>query len=330
MADIKEILEKEFGDNIIVSGQHLIDKPRKIVSISPALDIGLGKGLSSGLTIISGIEKSGKTLLSLYIASQCQQQLGSKVYYFNIENRINPKTIQGIPNLNLNDFHVIESTQQKIFTAEEYLDIAIKLITLEKNAVIIIDSFSNLCPSDEFSSKMSENIQMALIPKLLARFCRRVCSILAVNENFVIGVNHLHSNPGYGNPVQESGGRSLKYQADNKLICKKFELWKYPQNSENIIGLIPSWDIIHSSLGLPGKKITSYIRFGEGIDSTYELLNIAADLGIIIQKGAGWLTLDIDGVEKKVQGMENCRTFLKENPDIEKSIYDKIKSMMGI
>ena len=101
-------------------------------------------------------------------------------------------------------------------------------------------------------------------------------------------------------------------------------------NSENIIGLIPSWDIIHSSLGLPGKKITSYIRFGEGIDSTYELLNIAADLGIIIQKGAGWLTLDIDGVEKKVQGMENCRTFLKENPDIEKSIYDKIKSMMGI
>ena len=330
MPDIKELLEKEYGDSIIVTGQHLIDKPRKMVSVSPSLDMGLSKGLSSGLTIISGIEKSGKTLVSLYIAAQCQQQLGSKVYYFNIENRINPKTIQGIPHLDLNNFHVIESTPQKIFTAEEYLDIIIKLTTLEKNAVIIIDSFSNLCPSDEFSSKMSENIQMALIPKLLARFCRRMCSILAVNENFVIGINHLHSNPGYGSPVQESGGRSLKYQADNKLICKKFELWKYPQNSENVIGLISSWDIIHSSLGLPGRKVTTYVRFGEGIDSTYELLTIAADLGIITQKGAGWLTLDIDGTEKKIQGMENCLTFLKENPDIEKNIHNKIKDMMGM
>lgn len=336
MVSTKEILSKEYGDGVMTSGAHLINRPKKRVSISPSIDLGL-KFIEEGtLTLLVGIEKSGKTLMALDIASQFQkEENGSRpVFYFNIEGRINQKTLEGIKDLDLSNFNVIESTQSKILSGEEYLDIAIKLIELEKNGVFIIDSFSNLCLAAEFSSKMSDSMQMAASAKLLARFCRRVCNILPVNNSVVIGINHLIGNPGYGSPVQEAGGKALKYQADNKLLCKKFEYWKQPANSENVIGLISNWEIVHSSMGFPNKKITSYIRFGEGIDRTYELLTIASDLGVILQKGAGWLVFPADGTiitdgEKKIQGLENGRTFLKENPQYESYIANRVKEMWG-
>lgn len=339
MSNYKDLITKEYGDGIIVSGNCIIDKKKAIIPISPSFNLSLNGGIQEGSFItLTGVEKCGKTITALYIAKKCQEKENGnrKVFYYNIEGRINQKTILGIKGLNLDNFNIIESIPGKILSAEEILDIAIKLISLEENSVHIIDSFSNLCLSAEMSATMGENIQMGGSSRLLSRFCRKISNILPVNNSIIIGITHLIANLSYGAPTQEGGGKAIKYQSDTKLHCKKFEYFNSPASSDNTVGIKVDWNVVHSSLGFPNKKMTSYIRFGEGIDEIFETVNIANDLGLIEQKKAGWFVLSFLSEKYKedeiprCQGLEKCKNFLEENQEYKEILYNKINSMVGL
>ena len=91
------------------------------------------------------------------------------------------------------------------------------------------------------------------------------------------------------------------------------------------------WQVICSSLGAPGGKITSYIRYGVGIDRHMELLTLASDMGLI-NKGGAWYTLDFikEDPKIKLQGAEKVRQHLIENPNHYIKLQEDVKAMMGI
>jgi recombination protein RecA len=96
------------------------------------------------------------------------------------------------------------------------------------------------------------------------------------------------------------------------------------------IGQEVEWQTLCSALGPPGGNITSYIRYGQGIDKHTELISLAVDMGLI-NKGGAWYTLDFMNDEKpKFQGTEKVRQFLVDNPGTYESLYKELKSMMGI
>ena len=95
------------------------------------------------------------------------------------------------------------------------------------------------------------------------------------------------------------------------------------------IGQEVEWQTICSALGPPGGSITSYIRYGQGIDKQMELITIACDIGLIDKAGA-WYTLSFLNDEKtKFQGTEKIRNFLIENPKVYDQLYGEIKKVIG-
>lgn len=333
---LKEDVVKNFGDDIILTGNALIDKKSVIIPVSPSLDIVLNGGIPEGsFVVLTGQPKCGKTTTSLDFAATAQKpeyqgtlKSPREVYYLNIEGRLKKRDLEGIPGLNLDRFHIIGSQQGKILHAEEYLQIAEKIINEIPGSVLIIDSYSALCTEAEITSEM-DKMQRADGAKLLAKFCRKVANVIPVNKNIVIGITHLMGNPtGYGAEFKEKSGQAIAYQTDIKLRAKSFKPWTLSADSTQI-GQEIDWQVVCSALGPPGGNITSYIRYGQGVDKYMEAITLGSDMGII-HKGGAWYTLTALEEKPKFQGAEKLRQYLLDNESAYKSLIQSIKQTMGL
>jgi recombination protein RecA len=333
---VKEDVKKNFGADIILSGNSIVDKESVIIPVSPSLDLVLNGGIPEGsFVIFTGQPKCGKTTTSLDFAATAQKaeyqgelKKPRKVYYLNIEGRLKKRDLEGIPSLDLENFDVIGSQQGKILHAEEYLQIAERIINEEPGSVIIIDSYSALCTEAEITSGM-DKMQRADGAKLLAKFCRKVANVIPVNKNIVIGITHLMGNPGYGTVEwKEKSGQAIAYQTDIKIKAKFFKKWNLSDDSPQI-GQEVEWEVMCSALGPPGGTIKSYIRYGQGIDKQTELLSLSVDMGLIA-KGGAWYTISTVEDKPKFQGMEKTRQYLVEHPEVYEDLWVKVKQTMGL
>ena len=333
---LDNIIEK-YG-NIVKSGTSIANYKPVVVPVSPAIDIGLGGGVPEGsFVILTGEEKAGKTLLALWLAANAQKHYdpisypnGRKVFFLGIEGRLKPRDLHGIPHLQLDKFHQIVSEKGNILTAEKYLDTADMLIRSEPGCVLIIDSFSQLCTQAEMLAGMDE-MQRADGPKLLAKFCRKVANVIPINQTIVIGITHLMSNvTGYGAKYQEKSGNALKYQADVKLRVKKYELLRATDDGVPY-GQQVEWKVEFSAIGPPGADVTSFIRYGVGIDESKELVTLGVDLGII-DKAASWFSFankDEYG-DNKYQGLDNLTEVVNTDSNLKEKLRKEIYSTCGL
>ena len=334
---LKEDVKKTFGDNIILSGNAVVDKELITIPVSPSLDIVLGGGIPEGsFVILTGQPKCGKTTTSLDFCATAQQKQygygsfkeGREVYYLNIEGRLKKRDLEGIPGLDLARFNIIGSQTGKILHAEEYLQIGERIINEIPGSVVVIDSYSALCTEAEITSDMNK-MQRADGAKLLAKFCRKVANVIPVNKNIVIGITHLMGNPGYGTVEwKEKGGQAIAYQTDVKIKAKFFKKWNLSENSPQV-GQEVEWEVLCSALGPPGGIITSYIRYGQGIDKQTEVVTLAVDLGLI-SKGGAWYTMITVEDKPKFQGLEKTRQYVFDHPEVYNDLWNKIKDTMGI
>lgn len=324
--DIAVEEKKKKGELTAISVADIIGKPRKVISVSPRLDIALSGGVPEGIFgIISGKPKLGKSTLALNLAANAQK-IGKKVYYFDIEARLQEKNLKGIEGLDLSPakFQIFRSEQGSIYSAEEFLMKAEDLLKTEPNIVVILDSSSSLCSTAEQESDITSQFRNPGA-KLLSTFTRKLASVVPVQNSVVLIIQHLIANTsGYGSPFLEDGGSKIIYQSDLKLRGKGFELWK---DGEEVIGQIIKWDVVFSPLGPPGATVESYLRFGTGIDHYQENCDIGIDLGLIDKKGA-WITLTYLPDTPKVQGQHKLREFMSANLDKYQILKDKIKELL--
>ncbi len=335
MAILLDSISKDFGKDIILSANSVIDKPTVTIPVSPAIDMILNGGIPEGsFVILTGQPKCGKTTTSLdFTATALNEKYSLKkprnAYYLNIEGRLKKRDLEGIPNLDLSRFNIIGSQTGKILHAEEYLQIAERIINEDPGSILIIDSYSALCTEAEITSDMNK-MQRADGAKLLAKFCRKVANVIPVNRNIVIGITHLMGNPtGYGAEFKEKSGQAVAYQTDVKMRAKSFKPWLLSSDNAQI-GQEVEWQTLCSALGPPGGTITSYIRYGQGIDKAMELIQLGVDMGLV-SKGGAWYNIPFLNDDKlKFQGTEKLRTFLIENIQTYENLYNEIKKTMGI
>ena len=319
--------------NPIIDASFIVDNPKKIISVSPAIDIGLsgkiGRGIPEGSWILlSGSEKLGKTALSLQIAANFQQTLNKKVYYGNVEHRIKARDLT-THNLDLSPekLQIIQSQKGHILSAEDHLQTYMDLLREEPNIVLIIDSGSALCSQDEMDGgiKAAQRIQG---PKLLASFCRQMQSVVPLQDSVVIIILHVIANTGRGMSTKYiDGGRKIKYQADINLEGTHFKIQSSNEDGAGY-GQDVFWKVKWSALSAPGAKIQNFFRYGYGIDSERELIQIGKSCGLILSGGAGWLTCEFAEEIPKLQGDEKLRNYLVENPDKTKILIEKINEML--
>ena len=305
-----------------MSGEDLLNDIKPIIPFSDNLDVILGGGIPLGsFVVVAGQKKLGKTTSILHFCVNAQKA-GCKVYYFDVECRLKPRDLRGIPGLVVtkDKFEIIKSTKKKHLAGEDYLTILMDLLETEENCIFVLDSVSQLCSSGKAAANIGDRFRDD-IPQMLATMTKRASNILPVNNHILICVTHLIANQGGQGPAVwlEASGQKIQYQADVKLkATHKTDI----DVDGKQIGQQIHWQCDTSALGPPGGKCSTLLRYGEGLDDCYDLIETCCDIGLLEKSGA-WINFP-NG--QKVQGKEKARNVLKSDSELYKQLRESLRS----
>jgi recombination protein RecA len=353
--DISNALISKYGD-VIKSGTEVITNLSSYdtVSVSPALDLALGGGIREGTCVaMTGDPKTGKTTTALHFAAKCQK-LGKEVLYFNTEGRLELKNFEGIKGLDPAKIKIIESTDDKILSAEEFLNMIEAYVNSTPNMVAIVDSVSNMVPGIELDGEIRTGVRNAL-PRLLSMFFKRIGGSVARTKAILIFITHNIANTSgsrFAPTKMADAGNMLQYQVSTNMVITHRGKWEVPKESGNHVGQIANWVIKTSSNGTPMSKAESWIKYGIGIDEVQEVIQIACEFRLIKAAGA-WYTIRcaLDNMEdkrvKKVlkdnevpeteedaekffkfQGVNRLSEFLTKNEPIADLVYEQVRELL--
>jgi len=167
--------------------------------------------------------------------------------------------------------------------------------------------------------------QMGLQARLMSQALRKLTGTIGKTMTTVIFINQLRMKIGvfFGNPETTTGGNALKFYSTMRLDIRRISAIKQGQD---VIGNRTRVKVVKNKVAPPFKQTEFDIIFGEGISKSGDLLDLAADDGIVEKSGA-WYSY---GGERIGQGRENTKDFLKNNPDIMARIREEVYQKFGL
>jgi recombination protein RecA len=313
-------LNREFGGKIANTAESILNQDNKIINVSPALDLILNGGVPEGSFVsLSGKFKCGKTTTALTIASNAQK-LGKTIYFINVEGRLKKMNLTGINGLDTSPdkFIVIGSDEDNIRSSKDFLNAVEFIVKNHPGCVIIIDSLSALVDEKQLANGAGSGMPGGG-QKTVAEFVANMANVVPVKKTILIGITHKIPTIAVmmGPKTAEKVAQRWLFQTDIRLTVKYIKPLK---SGDKQIGQEVNWLCECSALGPPGGIITSYIRYGVGVDAIYELMQFAINLKLI-SKGGAWFSLDFlsnlpeyKENQPKFQGQENLYKGLIENP----------------
>jgi RecA/RadA recombinase len=250
--------------------------------------------------------------------------------------------LRGVRGLDLSEdmFTMIQSTEEKILHAKDFLNILEAAVMNHPKCTCIVDSFSALVPEMEQTDGVGTSTRGG-VGVLMGQHCRQLGQILPLKRSVIMGITQLYSNTsGWGSPIAEKGGLSIQYQGDVKLRCKSTEDW---MSSGKKVGQKVTWIAEYTATGAPpGSEIESHLRYGIGVDDVSEGIQLATDLGLIEQSGK-WQYFTYlknyptlvgnwnEEVEKKCKadGKDNAYLLLMKNPEWLEALQIELNKLTG-
>lgn len=298
-------IEKQYGKGAVMKlGDNSASMNVETVPTgSLSLDIALGLGgLPRGRIIeIYGPESSGKTTVALHAVAEIQKR-GGIAGFIDAEHALDPAYAKNI-GVDIDDLYISQPD-----CGEQALEIAETMIRSGAIDIVIVDSVAALVPKAEIDGDMGDS-HMGLQARLMSQGLRKLTSVVSKSNCIVIFINQLREKIGvmFGNPETTTGGRALKFYASVRMDVRRIESLK--QGGE-VIGNRTRVKIVKNKVAPPFKEAEFDIMFGKGISKEGDILDLAADIGVINKSGA-WYAYN---GEKIGQGRENAKNFLRENP----------------
>ncbi len=309
-------IDKRFGKGSVMS---LGDENARldidaISTGSVSLDIACGiGGLPKGRIIeIFGPESSGKTTLALHVIAEAQKQ-GGRAAFIDAEHALDPVYAKNL-GVQIDDLLVSQPD-----TGEDALEITEMLIRSGALSVVVVDSVAALVPKAEIEGDMGDS-HVGQQARLMSQALRKLTGVANKTGTMIIFINQLREKIGvmFGNPETTTGGRALKFYSSIRLDVRRIESIKM---GHNFIGNRTRVKVVKNKVAPPFKMTEFDIMYGEGISKSGDILDCAADAGII-EKSGSWYSYQ---GERIGQGRENVKTYLKEHPDLMNSLENQIK-----
>jgi len=312
-------IEKQFGKGSIMKlgDAHHIDV-ETIPTGSLSLDIALGGGIPVGRVIeIYGPESSGKTTLALHIVSEVQKS-GGLAAFIDAEHALDPE-YAGRIGVKLNDLFISQPD-----TGEQALEICETLVRSNAVNVVVVDSVAALVPRAEIEGEMGDSLP-GLQARLMSQALRKLAGVISKSKTTVIFINQLRMKIGvmFGSPETTAGGQALKYYASVRLDIRRVETLK---DGDASIGNHVKVKVVKNKIAAPFKIAEFDIMYNEGISVAGDLIDLAVKHGLVGKSGAWY---EYQG-EKIGQGREAAKQYLKDHPQIMKTISNGIRKEAGL
>src|SRR4051812_15540341 len=313
-------IEKAHGKGSLMTlGQKNVIQVDVVSTGSIGLDLALGVGgLPRGRVIeIFGPESSGKTTLTLHIVAEAQKK-GGTCAFIDAEHALDPIYAKKL-GVNIDDLLISQPD-----TGEQALEITDTLVRSGAIDVIVVDSVAALVPKAELDGEMGDS-HMGLQARLMSQALRKLTGSISRSNCTVIFINQLRMKIGvmFGNPETTTGGNALKFYASVRMDIRRVGALK---DGEEVIGNRTKVKIVKNKVAPPFREVEFDIMYGQGISKEGDLLDVAANEGIV-EKAGSWYSYNN---AKLGQGREASKEFLKANPELMAEIRQKVFVKHGI
>ncbi len=314
-------IEKQFGKGSVMKlgdqGAHMQIETIPTGCLSLDLALGLG-GIPKGRIIeVYGPESSGKTTVALHMVAEVQKR-GGIAGFIDAEHALDPVYAKNI-GVDIDNLYISQPDN-----GEQALEIAETMVRSGAVDIIIVDSVAALVPKAEIEGDMGDS-HVGLQARLMSQALRKLTAVISKSNCTVIFINQLREKVGvmFGNPEVTTGGRALKFYSSIRLDVRRIESLK--QGGE-MVGNRTRIRVVKNKIAPPFKEAEFDIMFGEGISREGDILDLAANTGVVNKSGA-WYAYEGDKIG---QGRENAKQFLKQHPDICHEIEERVREGFGL
>ena len=309
-------IEKQYGKGSIMklgdNSAHMNVETIPTGSLSLDIALGLG-GLPKGRIIeIYGPESSGKTTVALHAVAEVQKR-GGIAGFIDAEHALDPAYAKNI-GVNIDELYISQPD-----CGEQALEITETMVRSGAVDIVIVDSVAALVPKAEIDGDMGDS-HVGLQARLMSQALRKLTAVISKSNCIVIFINQLREKVGvmFGNPETTTGGRALKFYSSLRMDVRRIESLK---QAGEVVGNRTRVKIVKNKVAPPFKEAEFDIMFGKGISKEGDILDLAADCGIIVKSGA-WYAYNGDKIG---QGRENAKTYLRENPLVCEEVEAKVR-----
>lgn len=303
-------ITKRYGDGAIMrlgEAHHLVVEAIPTGALSLDIALGIG-GIPRGrITEIYGPESSGKTTICQHIVAEAQK-LGGTCAFVDMEHALDPSYASRC-GVNVESLLISQPD-----TGEQALEITETLVRSGAVEVVVIDSVAALVPRAEIDGDMGDS-PMGMQARLMSQALRKLSGAIKQTNTAVVFTNQLRQKIGvmFGNPETTTGGMALKFYASVRLDVRRIQSIKL---GTEIIGSRTRVRVVKNKVAPPFRTSEFDIMYNEGISKYGDILDLATGLDIVNKRGSFYSYGDI----RLGQGRENCKDFLRDNPDLASEI----------
>lgn len=314
-------IEKQYGKGSVMklgdtsTNMNIETSPTGSISLDIALGLG---GIPRGRIVeVYGPESSGKTTVALHMVAEVQKR-GGIAGFIDAEHALDPVYAKNI-GVDIDNLYISQPDN-----GEQALEITETMVRSGAVDIVIVDSVAALVPRAEIDGDMGDS-HVGLQARLMSQALRKLTAVISKSNCIVIFINQLREKVGvmFGSPETTTGGRALKFYSSIRLDVRRIESLKL---GGDIVGNRTRIKVVKNKIAPPFKEAEFDIMFGKGISREGDILDLAANEGIVVKSGA-WYAYN----EAKIgQGRENAKVFLKENPEILEEIEVKVRNFYNL
>ena len=281
------------------------------------------------ITEIYGDESSGKTTIGLSAIAQAQS-MGELGILIDFEHTFHSEYAKKL-GLSLNPNKFICTQPMYFEQGARQIDDMLKM----RPAIIVVDSVAAMTPKSFFEGAIDEAGRIGLHAQLMSSFCGYISKFISDSGVALVLLNQLRASIKgkyeRGPKEESSGGRALKFYTSLRLKLQTGMVTKIDVKSKitgkkgkEPINVSVDATVTKNKIDKPWKTGPIHIRFAEGIDNIYSIIELAINSKVIKKGGAFYSFFQGEELLVKKQGKEQLWKAFNEDLTLFKKLQDSL------
>ena len=280
------------------------------------------------ITEITGLEQSGKSLLSAHVLAETQKQGGVAVL-IDTETAVSREFFDAIGVDVSKLLYITADTVEDIFETIDTIIEQVRKGDKDKLVTIVVDSVAAASTQRELEADYGKDGYATDKAIIISKAMRKITNVIGRQKITLVFTNQLRQKMNamaFSDPWTTSGGKAIAFHASVRLRLASTGKIKAKDDkgNERIVGIKVRANVIKNRLGPPLRSADFDIFFDRGIDNYGAWLGAMKDYDFVKQGGAWYTYVDVEtGEEFKFQAKE-LQDLLENNPSVKEQIYKRI------